>query len=235
MNSKEFCLAVCAFVLTLSIPGILSAQGQPSFGVTGGLQFSDVAIDADGRDLETSPHFGATLGAVASVPMTSAFSFQPELVYTRRGYNVSAENMEGNPDTGNAEGEVKNKLNYLQVPLLASFKLGGDAARFVPKLLGGPYLGAFMGGETETDVTFTGPQGQTVSSSGSSDIDDDQVTGLDFGLTVGVGATIELARGKLTGSLRFQYGLTNIDDSDSTSIDSIRNMELVGLHVGYLF
>ncbi|MDB5263695.1 MAG: hypothetical protein JWQ14_2978 [Adhaeribacter sp.] len=81
-----------------------TAPENTGFGIKGGLNFSDVR-DADGNanlEAKTSYH----VGAFAQFSITDWFSLQPEVLYSRKGYD----------STG-----VTRKLDYFDVPLLLVF------------------------------------------------------------------------------------------------------------------
>ncbi|MGV3587995.1 MAG: porin family protein [Adhaeribacter sp.] len=81
-----------------------TAPENTGFGIKGGLNFSDVR-NTDGSvnfDPKTSYH----VGAFAQFSITDWFSLQPEVIYSRKGYDST---------------NVARRLDYFDVPLLLVF------------------------------------------------------------------------------------------------------------------
>ncbi|KAA5543385.1 porin family protein [Adhaeribacter rhizoryzae] len=81
-----------------------TAPENTGFGIKGGLNFSDVR-NTDGGvnfDPKTSYH----VGAFAQFSITDWFSLQPEVIYSRKGYDST---------------NVARRLDYFDVPLLLVF------------------------------------------------------------------------------------------------------------------
>ena len=81
-----------------------NAPENSGFGIKGGLNFTDVR-DTDGGvnfDPKTSYH----VGAFAQFSITDWFSLQPEVIFSRKGYDST---------------DVTRRLDYFDVPLLFVF------------------------------------------------------------------------------------------------------------------
>lgn len=191
---------------------IVNAQEKPtdksdiSFGLKGGLNFSLITgDDTDDFDGKVSFH----VGTVVEFPISEKFSIQPELLYSEQG------------DKGTFDGmEIKFKLDYLNLPLMAKYYV---ADRF--SLEAGPQIGFLLSAEAEGD-------GVTV------DIKD-IFKGIDFGLGFGLGYKLENG---LNFSGRFNVGLSNIVEDEGSILDmefdsgNTKNYNNVfQLSVGYLF
>ncbi|AFD08415.1 porin family protein [Solitalea canadensis] len=109
---KRILLAITVAFISLSA----SAQ-KLDFGIKGGVNFAsanDIKFTGDLSDSYKQTADGVTgyhLGVWAEVGIPT-ISFQPELLYSRKGFKTTNE-------TGQ-EAEVK--MNYLDIPLLAKFK-----------------------------------------------------------------------------------------------------------------
>src|SRR5688572_8721722 len=112
---KKFCI-LSAFVL---IAYAVAAQ-QTHFGLKGGVNISSVEID-DGEDYESKT--GVHLGGLAHIHISRHFALQPELVFSMQGGEDESE-------------DLKLKLNYVNIPLLAQY-MTADGFR----LQTGPQLG----------------------------------------------------------------------------------------------
>jgi hypothetical protein len=81
-----------------------NAPNNSGFGIKGGLNYSDVR-DADGvADIKSKTSYH--VGAFAQFSITDWFSLQPEILYSRKGYDST---------------DVTRKLDYFDVPLLFVF------------------------------------------------------------------------------------------------------------------
>ena len=99
------------------------------FGVKGGLNYTDI----NGKDLDKNAHrskIGWHAGAMVNIqyPGNTWFSIQPELIYTRKGYeNYSLlsdiRDKNNNLLYTRQEGGLV-RLNYLELPVMLNFKLG---------------------------------------------------------------------------------------------------------------
>ena len=81
-----------------------NAPENSGFGIKGGLNFSDIR-DADGS-VNFEPKTSYHVGAFAQFSITDWFSLQPEVLYSRKGYDST---------------DVTRKLDYFDVPILFVF------------------------------------------------------------------------------------------------------------------
>ena len=121
------------FAICLLIAGSVSAQGyyygprrvvrrpvhradddfyKVRAGITGGLNIADV-FDANNYNYRTASIAGFNAGFFLDIPIAFPLSFAPEVLYSQKGYATST------PD-----GNFTQRSNYVDVPLLAKFKLG---------------------------------------------------------------------------------------------------------------
>lgn len=107
---KIFILAIGLFVATAA-----SAQDRIKFGVKAGLNLSDI-IKGDGNnnfDTKVKPGFNA--GVTLEVPLIAGLAFTPEVLYAQKGYKLTS-----------SFGEFTQTTNFIDVPILASFRLGSS-------------------------------------------------------------------------------------------------------------
>ncbi|WP_237274668.1 porin family protein [Tenacibaculum ovolyticum] len=100
------------------------------FGVKGGLNFADIrSNNANNAKTVTAFNFGA----MAEISITDKFSFQPELIFSGRGFSI---------------GDDVTALNYLSLPLIAKYYA---TERFSLEV--GPQIGYLLSAEKEsTDI-----------------------------------------------------------------------------------
>ena len=190
MKNRNIKYALAA-LLSLNL-GVVMAQsydsGNPEFGIKGGINASNLySTDADDENMLV----GFNAGLYARLPITDNIAFQPELLYTTKGSKVEYNNAF-------ASGDVKLKLDYIELPLLFKFNLtenfniqaGGYASYLVNSKVKGEGAVNF-----ERDVT-------------------DNLQKFDAGLAAGVGVDFN----PVSVGLRYNYGLTDIGKESNTAI-----------------
>ena len=164
---------ICIITATLLF-SIAFAQ-QTHFGVKAGVNIASVAID--GGD-DYSGKAGLHVGGLAHIHISRQFALQPELIFS----------MQGGKDD-----DLKLKLNYLNVPLMAQY-MTNDGFR----LQTGPQLGFLLAAERKVgDVEV--------------DVDDD-LSSIDFSWAFGAGYLFPSGFGI---DARYNLGISNISDDDS--------------------
>ena len=120
------------FIPMLLVAFTISAQNV-TFGAKAGLNFtSGVGEGADGLDIRTAFHLGAT----AEIEMSESFSIQPELLYSGLGF------------TGNTG--AKGELDYINLPVMAKFYFGDGFS-----LEAGPQIGFLASAKVDVDGEST--------------------------------------------------------------------------------
>jgi hypothetical protein len=208
MNSKLFkVLSLCGVVAVIVAANVNDANAQMRGGVKGGLNVSNLYVD----DIDDeNARYGFNVGVYGQVFSTETFALQPELMYSTRGAKLEY--------GGLIDQSVKFNLNYLDLPVLAVFKLGDAAEIHV-----GPYAAYLL----HSNVSYDGDLG-----SGKDDIDRDHLKPFDFGLAGGFGLNF----GPMQVGARYTLGLTEIADSDiaRTVIGDAKN-SCAQLYLAYSF
>jgi len=169
---KTFCTLSAVILIACAV-----AAQQTHFGLKGGVNFSSVEID-DGDDYESKT--GIHLGGLAHIHITRHFALQPELVFSMQGGEDESENM-------------KLKLNYINIPLLAQYMTNEGF-----RLQTGPQLGILASAKSKF---------------GDVEIDsDNDVSSVDFSWTFGAGY---LFRSGFGIDARYNLGISNISDDES--------------------
>ncbi len=176
-------------ILTIALISGFGAHAQ-YIGLKGGLNLSNLNIDdVDDENLRTGYHFGVYL----NVPISDAFAFQPEVLYSTKGAE-GAYDIDLGP-FGDIDGTATFKLNYIDVPLLGVFRLGDIAEIHV-----GPYVGFLAGSDYEIEGDFEAED----------DLDSDNFKNLDFGLVGGFALNFSA----IQVGARYNYGLQEVQDSE---------------------
>ena len=121
------------FAICLLVAGSVSAQGyygprrvvkrppprgrgddfyRVKVGIAGGLNVAD-AVDAYNSNYSTGSIAAFHAGLTFDIPLIYPLSFEPEVLYSQKGYSAQI------PD-----GTFTQRSNFIDVPLLAKFRLG---------------------------------------------------------------------------------------------------------------
>ncbi|WP_040497602.1 porin family protein [Fulvivirga imtechensis] len=166
--------------------GFTYAQ-SPKGGVKGGLNLSNLYIDdIEDENVRTGFH----VGVYRQLMLGPSFAIQPELNYSTKGaeaeYNIIG-----------FEGERKFNLNYIDLPVLFTFKLGDDADIHI-----GPYVGYLVGVSTSTN----GDLGDNYR-----ELDRDDYEKWDYGLSGGLALNFD----PIAFGVRYNYGLNEIAKAEN--------------------
>ena len=107
---KIFILALGLFV------GTTAANAQDiKFGIKAGLNVSDIIKDDGNNNFDTKTKTGFNAGVTLEIPLIAGLAFTPEVLYSQKGYKLTY-----------AVGEFTQTTNFIDVPILASFRLGSS-------------------------------------------------------------------------------------------------------------
>jgi hypothetical protein len=156
-------------------------------GIKGGLNASnfinDEITDKNGR-------FGFHAGVYGQLFVSEGFAVQPEVNFSTKGNRTTTE-------FGLIDQETKFNLNYIDIPVLAVFKLGPAV-----EIHFGPYWSYLVGASIDNDGDILDD---------FSELDRDNFTKWDYGLAGGIGFNIN----NLQIGARYNYGMKEIADSDA--------------------
>ncbi|MET3115161.1 opacity protein-like surface antigen [Pedobacter sp. CG_S7] len=113
---KIFVLAAGLFLFA----GAVHAQSPIKFGIKGGLNLSNIIKDDGNNNFETKVNPGFNAGITVDIPIIESIAFTPELLYSTKGYKLTSN-----------YGEFTQTTNFIDVPILASIKLGGSGLNLV--------------------------------------------------------------------------------------------------------
>lgn len=172
------------FVLGL-IANLAVAQSNARVGIKGGLNVSNLYVDEVDDE---NPRFGFNAGVYAQLFSSDVFAIQPEVLFSTKGTRTEYDNLFG-------DGALKFNLNYLELPVLAVFKLGDAAEIHV-----GPYFSYLLSANVDADGDVDGYE----------DFDRDNFNAWDYGLAAGIGFNL----GNAQIGARYNYGLQKLANSD---------------------
>ncbi|EAZ82330.1 porin family protein [Algoriphagus machipongonensis] len=210
------------FILLLLI-GIssFSVKAQTSIGIKGGYTTSSFnyipalnirSISVDGL---ASPTFALVVEHFSAKNAGVEVNFQ----YLSTGFRQSF------TDSEDAISYNETELNYLKIPIMASF-YAGRSGRFQIKF--GPHLGYLLSANDVTRETsgFNPPEIPTYGGS------DDKPKKLMYGLTAGAGISKLFGKSTLAGEVRFGYDFTNPESQERIFDMNFTTLEFT---LAYLF
>lgn len=180
-------LAFCAVLVSVA-----PAQKTTAFGVMAGGTFSKFG-GADVQDAKT--HVGFAAGGFVTLGLSPSFALQPELLFVQKGAK----------DESDPNLTATIKLSYLEMPLLAKFRLPakGNGGQISPHAYGGGAIAFRLGCRIKV------ASGSTSLSSDCEDDPDTEVKKTDFSLIFGLGVDI----GRAMIDARYDLGLSTLDGS----------------------
>lgn len=188
MKEKLNILPVILMGFVISCGAVEHAKAQYNSaraGVKGGVNVSNLYVD-DVDDENARVGFHA--GVYGQVLSTEAFALQPELLYTTKGSETTFD--------GIIDQTIDFNLNYLELPILAVFKLG-EAAEI--------HLGGYASYLLNANIDYSGDI-----ANGDEELDRDNFKSFDYGLVGGFALNFSA----LQIGVRYNYGLAKIADDD---------------------
>lgn len=236
-----------ALALSLATAYAAHAQDAGGFrlGVKVGGTYSNVSGDnvtqltGTGYSSELGDYkFGYNAGISASIPITDDgfFSFAPELLYNRKGYEITSTQKNVTGNIAKVETEQQRVLHYLDVPLLAKINAGGLFFELGPQV---SYLfGSKVKQQTTTKYT-DGTKDKTEDNSGFRDYtgvtrdeaDKSDLSQFDISGVAGLGYQTE---GGLSLGLRYARGFNSLIDTKDADNEPKAFNNAFTLQVGYL-
>jgi hypothetical protein len=185
-------LVLCAGIISTAVITDALAQSNARVGLKGGLNLSNLYVnDVDDENARIGWH----AGVYAQLFSSDAFAIQPEVNFSTKGTGITYGSINNN--NINIKHDTKFNLSYLDIPVLAVFKLGRAAEIHL-----GPYWSYLLHAEIKNNEGDPDNEFNT--------IDRDNFDDWDYGLVGGIG--FNLGQGAQIGA-RYNYGLNPIADS----------------------
>jgi hypothetical protein len=190
-NVRNLCLLLCAGLLSWG-SATAQVQERPRVGFKGGLNMSNLYVNEVDDE---NARFGWHAGIFTQLFSTEAFAIQPELNYSTKGTGVTY--AWANSSGVMVDHDQKFNLSYLDIPVLAVFKLGRAA-----EIHAGPYWSYLLSAEIKNNKGIANNEFTT--------IDRDNFDNWDYGLVGGIG--FNMGKAAQLG-VRYNYGLNKIAES----------------------
>lgn len=185
-------LKILTVFTAVSFASLVSNElyAQMRAGVKGGLNVSNLYVDEVDDE---NARYGFNLGVYGQILSSDVFAIQPELLFSTKGSKV---------EYGGSffDQTIKYNLSYLDLPVLAVFKLGESAEIHI-----GPYVSYLLGANISHEGDLV---------TGVDEIDRDHLKSFDYGLSGGFGLNF----GDIQVGARYNYGLAKLADSDAAEL-----------------
>lgn len=176
-----------------------SSSDGAHFGIKGGVNFSNIySEDVDDNNVLTS--FNA--GLFANFPVGDILSIQPEVLYSRKGAELTY-----NDDL--ISSTTQFKLNYIEVPVLFKVNITENL-----NVHAGPYFAYLVDAQVKNETEGI------IDSEDTDDYDNDDFNKFDVGISGGIG--LELSSFEI--GARYNYGFSTIGkdrDFAGTTINTL--------------
>ena len=188
--------AVCIIgMMVMGSAVAASAQGF-EYGVKGGVTLGDLNETSDADTASFDFRVGFLVGGFVTWPLGGRLEFKPEALFTQKGAK-----------SDQLGGTSTEKLDYLDVPILVSYRIKGSRERNFA-VFGGPSIGVLL--RARSSASFGGTSFEENVK--------DQVKSTDFGVVGG----LAYHRGRFVADGRYSWGFTDIDKETGDSVE-IRN------------
>lgn len=174
-------------------------MGQISLGFQGGNNLSemDFTNNQDYRFTEIDYKQGFIGGLVVQFLGEKHAGVQAEINYSQRGWIE-------NDTTGVEYFRYKNKMDFVEMPILTHVNIGGGKLRGLFNI--GPYIGYALNRKITTQNVDTG-----VEETEDYTFTNEKDNRFDFGLMVGGGMEYRFGFGKLSAEARYTVGLGDVN------------------------
>lgn len=224
MQKIQNVLTIATLLLTATF-----SYAQVSVGAKTGVytSFLDVTDAAEGLTQNVEGLTTPTFGIVTEIGLGENFAFQPELLYTTKGFKISEGvniNLGGLPIPAGVT--ARTKINYLEVPLLAKYKFGTEGLRF--NIAAGPVVSYAVNGQLDTRANLLfdiNPLKTNI------DLDALNYERLEVSASIGAGIEYETSGGALFADARYVHGFSDLYNAPVVDLN-LKNRG-IGMTVGY--
>ena len=185
--------AIAGVVLAALFGAALPAHAQGlTYGVKGGMTLANLSEDDEGDTTTLDSRIGLVAGGFVTWPLGGRLALQPEALFTQKGAKVEQ-----------GGGTLTQQLDYLDIPVLVSYRLTGGDARHV-SVFGGPAIGLRL-------------RARSRASFGGTAIEDD-VSDAVKSTDVSIVGGVSYHRGRASLEGRYSWGVTDIDKETSDDV-----------------
>jgi hypothetical protein len=207
LRHRGHCLAIAGLTLLIHSYGRPASAQTFSYGVKAGANVSTLQIQSTDLIISPSSRSGVHAGVYVDFRLAGAFGVQVEGLVSQKGTIIK--------DDPRYDGDLDVRVNYLDVPVLVSYRFA--ISRTVTlQALAGPVLSLKIGDKQQ--------EGSTVLEEGEKQA----LTSSDFGLSIGGAVLIK----SLVVDIRYVWGVLNINDDLDRDELIVRN-RMLSVAVGW--
>jgi opacity protein-like surface antigen len=197
------------FILAMGLffAGAANAQNPIRFGIKGGVNFSNIIKNDGDNNFSTKVNPGFNVGVTVDIELIDNIAFTPELLYSTKGYKLT-----------NFAGEYTQTTSFIDVPILASIRLGSAL-----NLVVGPQV-SFL---TSTKTKFENGYGSAETVNDESDRFKKSLVGGLIGFRYDVNKNVDVHG-------RYALDFQKNNENGSRSTPEFRN-QVFSLGLGYKF
>lgn len=197
-------------ILVCSVVAMSCISSAQTIGLQAGLNLASQSIgsnESGGFTINTSSKAGFLIGAVAQFPVSSSFTFRPELNYIQKGSKTTGET---------SDESVTIALNYLDLPLNVVYSSAAGSGKVF--FGAGPTIGYGLSGYTKVksgqqeitqDIKFDGKSEDEVND------ENGHLKALDMGFNLLAGYSFSNG---LFADAGYSFGLSNITPAVGSSL-----------------
>src|SRR5688572_6843412 len=211
-------------ILTISFVLMMGSLCAQTIIPRAGVTFSNSSFEPigfTGEKSKGSSVAGFTVGVGYEHKFNEKFSIQPEVNFIQKGQKLEEVAY---PDGYEYKINTEVKFNYLEVPVLAKYKFGGQTKFYVAA---GPSVGLGLGGKYSRTSSFggvpePGMDGKIKFSDQPNDYSGDDIyveNKFDISLQVGGGVILF---NKLLVDIRYGHGFTDLVDDENSKNRSLQ-------------
>jgi hypothetical protein len=205
-------IIITAFVLAIGLLQTTQSEAQIArSGIKGGLNASNLYID---NISDRNPRYGFNIGLFTQVSLIKGVLYlQPEIDYSTKGTTARYDIL------NTFQGETTFKLDYAEVPLLLTYKIGK-----IIDIQAGAY-GGYLVNASSKSKSDNGSSSEVL-------LNKDNYKNFDYGLAAG----LSLYFGKLMIGTRYSQGLQKIANTDAAKVFLGDSKNSVGqINIGFTF
>lgn len=207
-------------ILTLAFVSFLCSiqlHAQISIGGKIGANFADTRVNGvlESFTPEQKIYTGFTAGIMAEIPMSSAFSFRPELNYIQKGFQIK-ESFDVSVLGLDLPlgGTARIRVNYIELPLLIKYSVGSDVAKFYA--IAGPNVAYAANAELRPRATFILEFNLP---NIPINLDNDIYNRWEVSGVLGVGGEVKAGHGKIFMDGRYLLGFNSLLENPIINLD----------------
>lgn len=207
-------MSIIRNLLTVSLIFIagLSASAQVAIGARGGATLAKTMGSGYIQNYtgELSPIVSGNAAVFLKVPIAGGLSFRPEVSFTQNGAGITANELLDLVGVNlPLSGSLRQRMTYLQAPLLLQYEFGGKQAPVKPYLVIGPTFSYLADGKVVSRADLILFRSRPL----RTNIGLGVFNRFEVGATAGAGLNFDLGQVQMMLEARYDRGFTPVYDT----------------------